>query len=57
MDYPGTDEVYLVIESGGVFWRIEMPLIRTQFCDALEAQLNELLGRRSLTVEFESTAA
>ncbi len=56
LEYPGTDEVYLVIESDGVFWRVEMPLIRTQFCPALEAQLNELLGVGS-AVNFESTAA
>jgi hypothetical protein len=56
LEYPGTDEVDLVIESEGVFWRVQMPLIRTQFCDALETQLSELLGAGS-AVEFESTAA
>ena len=56
LDYPGTDEVFLVIESGGAFWQIEMPLIRTQYCDALKAQIDELPGV-GLAVDVKSTAA
>ncbi len=56
LDYPGTDEVYLLVESRGAFWRIEMPLIRTQFCDELAMQLNAMLDGGS-AVEYDSTAA
>ena len=56
MDYPGTDEVDLVIESGGQFWRISMPIIRTRYSDELAAHLNEMRDA-GLTVELESTAA
>ena len=56
LDYPGTDEVYLLVESQGAFWRIEMPLIRTQFSDELAMQLNAMLDGGSV-VEFDSTAA
>ncbi|MDE2836495.1 MAG: DNA polymerase III subunit alpha [Chloroflexota bacterium] len=56
MDYPGTDEVDLVIESGGKFWRISMPIIRTQFSDELAAHFNGMRDA-GLTVELESTAA
>ena len=56
MDYPGPDEVDLVIESGGQFWRISMPIVRTQYSDELAAHVN---GMRDvgLTVELEGTAA
>ena len=56
MDYPGTDEVDLVIESGGQFWRISMPIIRTQYSDELAAHVNGMRDA-GLTVELESTAA
>jgi len=56
MDYPGTDEVDLVIESGGQFWRISMPIIRTQYSDELAAHVNAMRDA-GLTVELESTAA
>ena len=56
MDYPGTDEVDLVIESGGQFWRISMPIIRTQYSEELAAHVNAMRDA-GLTVELESTAA
>ena len=56
MDYPGTDEVDLVIESGGQFWRISMPIVRTQYSDELAAHVNGM-GDVGLTVELEGTAA
>jgi DNA polymerase-3 subunit alpha len=45
LDYPGTDAVDLLITSEGRNWRLEMPIITTGFCTALESRLQELLGR------------
>jgi hypothetical protein len=45
LDYPGTDSVDLLITSEGRNWRLEMPIITTGFCSALEARLQEMLGR------------
>ena len=56
MDHHGTDEVDLVIESGGQFWRIQMPIIRTQFSDALAAYVNGMRDS-GLTLELETTKA
>ena len=56
LEYPGTDPVDLVIESQGVSCRIEMPIIRTQFCDELETQLNMML-EGGLAIVYESSAA
>ena len=57
LDYPGTDEVDLVIESGGQFWRISMPLIRNTVLRRARSARQRDVGRRLLKVEFESTAA
>ena len=45
LDYPGTDAVDLLIRSEGRNWRLEMPIITTRFCTALESRLQEMLGR------------
>ena len=45
LDYPGTDAVDLLITSEGRNWRLEMPIITTGFCTALESRIQELLGR------------
>ena len=45
LDYPGTDAVDLLITSEGRDWRVEMPIITTGFCSALESRLQALLGR------------
>jgi hypothetical protein len=45
LDYPGTDAVDLLITSEGRNWRLEMPIITTGFCPALEARIYDLLGR------------
>ena len=45
LDYPGTDAVDLLITSEGRNWRLEMPIITTRFCTALESRIQELLGR------------
>ena len=44
LEYPGVDDVDLVIASGGKRWRVEMPIIKTAYCDDLAARLGELLG-------------
>ena len=44
LEYPGVDDVDLVIASGGKHWRVEMPIIKTAYCDDLAARLGELLG-------------
>ena len=48
LDYPGTDAVDLLITSEGRNWRLEMPIITTGFCAALESRLQELLGRQDV---------
>ncbi|MEX2430911.1 MAG: hypothetical protein WD645_03210, partial [Dehalococcoidia bacterium] len=45
LDYPGNDEVDLLIASQGKRWRLEMPIIRTSYCDELAGRVAELLGR------------
>ena len=45
LDYPGTDAVDLLITSEGRNWRLEMPIITTGFCEALNVRVQELLGR------------
>ena len=45
LDYPGTDAVDLLITSEGRNWRLEMPIITTGFCTALETRVQDLLGR------------
>ncbi|MDE2766090.1 MAG: DNA polymerase III subunit alpha, partial [Chloroflexota bacterium] len=44
LEYPGSDDVDLVIASGGKRWRVEMPIIKTEYCDDLAVRLGELLG-------------
>ena len=44
LEYPGMDDVDLVIASGGKRWRVEMPIIKTGYCDDLATRLSELLG-------------
>ena len=45
LDYPGTDAVDLLITSEGRNWRLEMPIITTGFCPALETRIHDLLER------------
>ena len=56
LEYPGPDEVNLLVQSEGRYWRIEMPLIRTNYCGELEAQLSDMLPAGA-AVTVESTAA
>lgn len=52
LEYPGPDEVNLLVQSEGRYWRIEMPLIRTNYCGELEAQLSDMLpAGAAVTVE------
>ncbi len=44
LEYPGSDDVDLVIASQGKHWRLEMPIIKTSYCDELNDRLAELLG-------------
>ena len=44
LDYPGADEVDLLIRSGDKRYRLEIPIVRTDFCDDLAAKLYDLLG-------------
>ena len=45
LDFPGTDAVDLLITSEGRNWRLEMPIITTGFCPALESRVYDLLQR------------
>ena len=56
LDYPGTDGVDLLISSEGKRWRLEMPIITTEYCDDLAARLTEMLGR-SDGITLESAGA
>ncbi len=42
LEYPGTDDVDLVIASSGKRWRVEMPIIKTTFSDELGQRLRAL---------------
>ncbi len=44
LEYPGSDDVDLIIASRGKRWRLEMPIIKTSYGDELHARLAELLG-------------
>ncbi len=44
LEYKGTDHVYLDITSNSNRVRLEMPMITTKFCPALEVKLDALLG-------------
>ena len=44
LEYKGTDLVYLDITSNSNRVRLEMPMVTTKFCPALEGKLNALLG-------------
>ena len=44
LEYKGTDTVYLDIISNSNRVRLEMPMVTTKFCPALEIKLNALLG-------------
>ena len=44
LEYKGTDPVYLDITSNSKRVRLEMPMVTTKFCPALEGKLNALLG-------------
>jgi DNA polymerase-3 subunit alpha len=57
LDYPGTDSVDLLITSEGRNWRLEMPIITTQYCEALDVRLREMLGRDdAVTISDPATA-
>ena len=58
LDYPGTDAVDLLITSQGRNWRLEMPIITTGFCTALETRIHELLERPdAITITGDSVVA
>ena len=58
LDYPGTDAVDLLITSQGRNWRLEMPIITTGFCPALETRIHDLLGRPdAITIASDSAVA
>ncbi len=45
LSFPGNDAVDLLITSEGRNWRLEMPIITTGFCPALETRIHDLLPR------------
>jgi len=52
LEYPGADDVDLVISSGGKRWRVEMRIIKTSYSDELANRLAELLDNpRALTIQ------
>ncbi len=53
MDYPGTDRVDLLVESQGTRYRITMPIVTTQICDGLLAELGDLLDGKPEAVLVE----
>ena len=53
LDYPGTDNVDLLITSEGRNWRLQMPIITTGYCADLNARLRELLGREDAITEAD----
>ena len=44
LEFPGTDSVDLVIYSQGARYRLEMPIITTNYCPELAERLGQLLG-------------
>mgnify|MGYP001196088054 CR=1 FL=1 len=44
LEYPGSDRVLVEIESEGRKVRLEMPLIKTKFCQEMETRMAEIIG-------------
>ena len=52
LEYPGADDVDLVIASGGKRWRVEMRIIKTSYSEELADRLATLLDNpRALTIQ------
>ena len=56
LDYPGADAVDLIIVSQGKRWRMEMPIIRTHYCQELVEALVTMLGRQD-AITLQAVAA
>ena len=58
LEYPGNDRVDLLIHKDGTQWRLEMPIIRTGFCEELSERLIELTGSSdTISVEEEANTS
>ena len=58
LEYPGNDRVDLMIHKDGTQWRLEMPIIRTGFCEELSERLIELTGSSdTISVEEEANTS
>ena len=56
LEYPGPDEVSLLVQSEGATGASEMPLIRTNYCGELQSQLSDMLPPGA-AVSVKSAAA
>ena len=55
LDFPGTDSVDLVIYSQGDRYRLEMPIITTNYCQELAERLAQLLGTQEAVTVLGAT--
>ena len=51
LEYPGKDRVNLEIHTGGRRVILELPVVSTGYCEALQARLEELLGANSVMLQ------
>lgn len=58
LEYPGNDKVDLLISKNSTQWRLEMPIIRTSYCDELSQRLIELIGdNKAIRIETEANTS
>ena len=58
LEYPGNDKVDLLISKNSTQWRLEMPIIRTSYCDELSQRLIELIGdNTAISIETEANTS
>ena len=50
-DYPGSDELSLVVSNGTKVFKLKMGQIRIGYCDDLKRRLGHLIGDDALKVE------
>ncbi|MDA0264081.1 MAG: DNA polymerase III subunit alpha [Chloroflexi bacterium] len=53
LEYPGRDRVNLDIRTGEKRVRMDLPVVSTGYCDALQTRLEDLLGPDTVTVHQE----
>ena len=50
-EYPGSDELILVVSNGSKIFKLKMVQVRFEYCDDLKRRLGQLIGDESLMTE------